>query len=188
MKISVVIPHYKIDKSYRKVLDNCISSMKGQYYELIVVEDKIDNLSRKINKGILNTTGDWIVVCNNDIILDKGTLKDTCNRKYVITPYVNGVSEKLFHAHMWTMHRTMLAQVGLMSEDYKGFYFDDSDYWMQIETRGGQIKQLEQVNIKHIHPARTLSKLGKVGQTEYNKELFIKRWGIDNYIRVIKLQ
>lgn len=187
MKISVVIPHYEIDSSFRKVLNDCIASMKGQYYELIVVEDKIDNLSRKINKGILLTTGDWIVVCNNDIILDKGTLKDTCNMKYVVTPYVNERVEKLFHAHMWTMHRTTLARVGLMSEEYKGFYFDDSDYWMQIEHRGIEIKQLENVNIKHDHPARTLSRLGKDTRMEYNKELFINKWGVTNYERIVKL-
>jgi len=188
MKISVVIPYYEVDESKKEVLNRAISSMKEQYYELIVVEDKIENLSRKINKGILLTTGDWIVVCNDDIVLDKGTLKDTCKFDYVTTPMVNGVSEKLFHGHMWTMHRNMLADIGLLSEEYRGFYFDDSDYWMQIESRGGLIKQLEGVNIKHEHPARTLSKLGKEGQTEYNKKLFIKKWGIDNYIKVIKLQ
>lgn len=186
MKISVVIPHYEIDPSYRAVLDRCIESIKGQYDELIVIEDKIDNLSRKINKGILLSTGDYIMVCNNDIILEKGALKDMCLENYVITPYVNDRVEKLFHAHMWVYSRKVLAQVGLMSEEYEGFYYDDSDYWMQIESRGVKIKQLDSVNIIHSHPARTLSKLK--ADSEANKQLFIKKWGLDSYLRIIKLQ
>lgn len=188
MTISVVIPHYEIDPSYRKVLTKCLKSMEGQYDELIIIDEKINNLSRKINKGILNTRGDFIVVCNNDIILDKGTLKDTCIDGCVVTPYVNGRSEKLFHAHMWTYSREVLAEVGLMSEEYKGFYFDDSDYWMQIESRGFQIMQMPSVNIIHDHPARTLSKLKNDADVEYNKNLFIDKWGIDSYTKIIQLQ
>jgi len=187
MKISLVIPYYETDESKKLILKGTIDSMKGQYDELIVIPDKIENLSRKINKGLLLSTGDYIVVCNDDIILNKGMLKDTCLEDCVVTPYVNEKSEKLFHAHMWTYSRKVLAEVGLMSEEYKGFYFDDSDYWMQIESRGVKIKQLENVNIIHTHPARTLSKLGKEGQTENNKALFIKKWGLDNYLRIIKI-
>ena len=186
--ISLIIPYYEVDKSKWKVLQTTLASMKGQYDELVLIPDKIDNLSRKINKGILLSHGDWLVVCNDDIILDKGTLQDTCVEGHVVTPYVNGRSEKLFHAHMWTFSRKVLAQVGLMSEDYKGFYYDDSDYWMQIESRGYPISQLEEVNILHPVPARTLSKLGSGGQSEYNKKLFIQRWGLDSYLKVIKLQ
>jgi len=187
MKISVVIPYYEVDELKKEVLEKAVNSMKGQYDELIIVDDKINNLSRKINKGLLLSTGDFIVVCNDDIVLDKGTIKDTCLEGLVVTPLVNDRSEKLFHAHMWTFSRKVLAEVGLMSEDYQGFYYDDSDYWMQIEARGFKIKQLENVNIIHSHPARTLSKLGKPGQTEYNRNLFIKRWGIESYNRIIKL-
>jgi glycosyltransferase involved in cell wall biosynthesis len=187
MKISLVIPYYEVDESKKVVLQACLNSLKGQYDELIIISDKISNLSRKINKGLLLSTGDYIVVCNDDIILEKGTLKDTCLENYVVSPYVNGGVEKLFHAHMWTIPRKVLAEVGLMSEDYEGFYYDDSDYWMQIESKGFQIKQLENVDIIHSHPARTLSKLGKPGLTDYNKDLFIKTWGLENYLIIIKL-
>ena len=187
MKISVVIPYYEVDESKKEVLKKAVDSMKGQYDELIVIPDKISNLSRKINKGLLMSTGDFIVVCNDDIVMDKGTLKDTCLEGKVVTPLVNGRSEKLFHAHMWTFSRRVLAEVGLMSEDYQGFYYDDSDYWMQIESKGFRIVQLDNVNIIHEHPARTLSKLGKPGQTEYNSRLFINRWGVENYNRIMKL-
>ena len=182
MQISVVIPTLRTDET---VLQRAIDSMKGQYDELIVIDDKIENLSRKINKGILQSKGDYIVVCNDDIILQKGTLKDTCLENYVVTPYVNGGVEKLFHAHMWTMPRKVLASVGLMSEEYDGFYYDDSDYWMQIEARGFKIKQLPEVNIIHIHPGRTLNTLRKENREHNNRGLFIKKWGMDNFRRII---
>jgi len=132
----------EVDEEKKVILQRAIDSMKGQYDELIVIPDKIDNLSRKINKGILKAKGDFIVVCNDDIVMDKGTLKGHCVEGIVTTPYVNGGVEKLFHAHMWTMSREVLAEIGLMSEEYDGFYYDDSDYWMQIEHRGFKIKQL----------------------------------------------
>ena len=84
--ISLVIPYYEVDESKKTILEATINSMKGQYDELIVIPDKIDNLSRKINKGLLLSHGDWIVVCNDDILLSKGTIKDTCIDGVVTTP------------------------------------------------------------------------------------------------------
>jgi len=187
MKISVVIPYLEVDPGKKAVLKRCIDSMKGQYYEVIVVPDDIKNLARKINKGLLLSTGDYIMVCNDDIIMDKGTLKDMCLENYVVTPFVNGKSEKLFHAHMWTMSRKTLSDVGLIWEGYDRFYFDDSDYWMQIEARGYKIKQLESVNILHVHPSRTASSILTEEMITNNRRLFIQRWGMDAFRRIYSM-
>ena len=85
---------------------------------------------------------------------------------------------------MWTIPRKVLSEVGLMSEEYDGFYFDDSDYWMKIESKGFNIKQLSTVNIIHSHPGSTLDKLFKEGRDISNRSLCIKKWGMDNYRKI----
>ena len=183
--ISLVIPYLEIDYSKKTILDGCIESMKGQFDELIVVSDKIDNLARKINKGMLLAKGDYIIVCSDDIILHRGTLKDLCIDGVVTTPLVNERSEKKFHGHMFCIPRPVFAEIGTKYEGYDGFYFDDSDHWMQIESKGIEIRQLDTVDIHHTHPARTISQLPKEGRFEYNKRLFITRWGLNKLEEVV---
>jgi len=184
-KISLIIPYYEVDPEKRDVLAKCVNSMAGQYDELIVVDEKADNLSYKINKGLRRAKGDWLIVCNDDIELEKGTLRDLCVKKVVTCPLVNGNLLKLFHGHMFCMNRLVYAEVGPMFEGYKKFYFDDSDYWMQIEAKGFGIQTISKVNIKHEHPGRTIHKLNTgVNVEDENREIFLKRWGDQAYRRV----
>ena len=182
--ISLVITYCETDPEKKEILKRCIDSFKGQYDELIIAEDKIHNLSRNVNKGMLLAKGDFIVVCADDITLNRGTLKETCIEDVVTTPYVNDRFEKLFPGHMYTIPRRILSEVGLWDETYDGFLFSDSDYWMQIEHRGFEIRKLKEVNILHPHPARTTDRLFKEGREEFNRKKFISKWGIDGYKRI----
>lgn len=182
--ISLVITYCETDPEKKKILQRCIDSFKEQYDELIIAEDKIHNLSRNLNKGVLLSKGDFIVVCADDIVLHKGTLKETCIDNVVTTPMVNGRFEKLFPGHMYTIPRKVLSEVGLWDETYDGFLFSDSDYWMQIESRGFKIQKLPNIDIDHVHPARTTERLFKEGREESNRKKFIVKWGIDSYKRI----
>lgn len=186
--ISLVIPYYEIDSSKKVILDSCINSMNNQFDELIIIDEKIDNLARKINKGMLLAKGDFIIVCSDDVILHRGSLKDLCIKDVVTTPMVNERSEKLFHGHMFCIPRPVFAEIGTKFEGYDGFYFDDSDHWMQIESKGFEIRQLPTVDIHHTHPARTISQLTKEGRFDFNKRIFISRWGIHNLQRIIEIK
>lgn len=185
MKISVIIPHYEVNLEKRKLLLRCLSSVAGQYDELIIIADKRFNLASKINDGLKKASGDFIIVASDDIKLEKGTLRDLCDISCVTTPKVIGSVDKLFHGYMWCMPRNILNRVGLMWEGYDGFYFDDSDYWMMIESKGYRIEKKNEVVILHDHPASTLKHLVKSGQEEKNKQLFISRWGINALNKII---
>lgn len=182
--ISLIIPYYECDLEKREVLSRCVNSMAGQYDQLVVVDEKTDNLSAKINKGMRSANGDWLIVCNDDIELIQGTLKDLCIKDVVTCPLVNGNLLKLFHGHMFCMSREVYADVGQMFEGYKKFYYDDSDYWMQIESKGFGIKTVTEVNIKHEHPGRTIHKLNQDNVEEFNQKIFIDRWGQEKLRRV----
>ena len=72
-----------------------------------------------------------------------------------------------------------------MYEGYNKVYFDDSDYWMQIESKGVGIKTITSVNIKHEHPGRTIHKLlGTERVEDENAKHFMERWGEAAYRRV----
>lgn len=183
MKISLVIPSYYFDDK-REIISSCLDSMVGQYDELIIIAEKTDNLAHKINMGMNKASGDFIIVCNDDIKLFKGTLLELCDPNYVTVPKVIGGIDKLFHGHFWCMPRKIYEDVGPMWEGYDGFYFDDSDYWMSIEAKGYQVSKREDVVILHDHPATTLSKLSKSGREETNRNRFVERWGLDALRRI----
>lgn len=158
--------------------------MYGQFDELIVIAENLDNLSAKINKGMAKATGDYLVISNDDLTMFKGTLNDLCDPDHVTVPTVYGGLNKLFHGHMWCFPRKIYENVGPQWEGYDGFYYDDSDYWMLIESKGYEIIKREDIIVLHPHPATTLSQLKKGGREETNRNRFVERWGKDALRRI----
>lgn len=171
MSISLVIPTRKVAD-----IDACINSMKGQYDELIVVDQLWDNLAKKINWGIEQAKSEFVVVCNDDITLVVGNLKDLCNGD-VVSPAVQEGTFKQFHAHCWCVSRDKYWQVSGMDEGYDGFYYDDSDLWMRFITAGYKVDINPNVVISHSHPGTTLKTLQRAERESFNKERFIEIWG-----------
>lgn len=184
MKISLIIPHYEVNLEKRQMLLDCLATVAGQYDELIIIAEKRENLASKINDGLRKASGEFLMVSNDDIKLIKGTLNDLCDPEVVTVPKVIGSIDKLFHGHFWCMPRKIFEKVGFMYEGYDGFYYDDSDYWMTIESKGFKIVKREDVVILHDHPASTLKHLYKDGREENNRKIFIERWGIDALRRI----
>lgn len=187
--ISLIIPTMWV----QGVIVECLKSMTGQYDELVIVDDPIENLAKKINKGFEKASGDYFVVCNDDIVLTKGNLRDLCKPGKVLSPtIINGGSGKAFHAHMWGMPVEAYEQaVGVHDhyddfekcgyyEGFHRFYWDDSDYWMKLITAGYIPEITRDVEIRHDHPATTIGTFGpNEGIEKDNRQIFIDRWGID---------
>ena len=185
MKLTVGIPYYESDPEKRHVLNACLNSFTGHYDELIVLSGKQPTLARAINMLMERSTADYILICNDDVILNKGSLYDLCDPEHVVSPLVNGMQSKLFHAHMFCMPRKIYEKVGPQFEGYDGFYYDDSDYWMKIEAAGFKIVTNKDVDIIHNHPGRTLHTYGDNSQRiAKNRQIFIDRWGVDNVNRI----
>lgn len=168
--ISLVIPTRRIGDS----LEKCIKSLEGEYDELVIVDDDVENLSTKINMGINRSTHDYIIVSNDDIELESGHLKDLCGDTVISPEVIDGLT-KAFHAHMWCIPRWIYKKIGPMHEGYHIARYDDSDYWMTMLNNDIVPIINHEVRVWHKHPASTL-KTFKIDDS-YNRQHFIDRWG-----------
>lgn len=188
MTISLVIPTLRIGDK----LEKCIASLEGQYEQLIVVDDQIDNLGKKINKGLEQATCDFIAVSNDDVELAEGSIRDLCKPNAVVSPKVIGGLDKLFHAHFWVMPRRVYnAATGPHKDfsDYKKpgyyegfekFYWDDCDYNMKLRNAGFIPEKNESVVVRHDHPGWTLGTFKGNGKAQdHNEQIFVSRWGAE---------
>lgn len=186
--LSLVIPTLRIGDK----LDQCLASLEGQYDELIVIDDKIGNLSVKINRGLKQAKGDFIIVSNDDVVLEKGSIRDLCVPNQVVSPTILGGVNKVFHAHMFCLPRNVYElSVGTLDgwSDYKEpgfyegffrFYWDDADYWMKLKANGYDPVKTSSVELRHDHPGWTLGTFQNNQQAEdINKQIFVRRWGYD---------
>lgn len=185
MSISLIIPTLRVGNKLEKALE----SMKGQYDQLIVIDDKNANLAVKINKGISQAECEYLVISNDDVLLTKGTLKDLCIKDKVVLPEVKGSINKLFHAHMWCMSADVCNKcVGTIEgwsdygrpgyfEGYFRSYWDDVDYQKKIEANEIKIIHKKDVEILHDDPAWTLRRFDNNSKAEsINETIFNARW------------
>jgi len=182
-KVSLIIPTLRVNN----MVDRCIESFKGQYDELIVVDDKAGSLAYKQNKGLRMATGDFLIVCNDDVVVDKGKLKDLCIDGQVTSPLVNGGVFKVFHGHMFCLPRNIYAEVGGFDESYHGLYAIDSDLWYRLHIAGYPPQIVDNVDIDHRHPASTIKTLDQK-QRDSNEAInwFVSKWG-EQARRIVKI-
>lgn len=189
--IVVGIPYLETDEGKREVLRRCVASLKGQD-QVIILSGKTPTLARAINMLMemgFSMGADYMIITNDDVELVQGSLKELCIADVVTSPLVNGKKNKLFHAHMFGISRSVYEKVGPQYEGYDGFYFDDSDYWMMIEKAGYEVRRVESVNILHPEPGRTLRRVeGHHLKMANNRGIFVKRWGFDNLQRVERVE
>lgn len=175
MKLSVVIPTLRIGDKLQRAID----SFKNEYDELIVVDEKWDNLGKKINHGISQSTGDFIIVANDDVELERGRMWNLCRKDGVVSPLINEQKAKTFHAHVSCFPRWVFDIGVKWPEDYDGFYYDDSDVWMQLNKLLVPLFTDLDVSFKHESPGFTLHTFENGKRLENNQKLFISKWGYD---------
>ena len=174
--ISLIIPTLRVGD----LLDRCVKSFEGQYDELIVVDDKDKSLAFKQNKGMRLAHGDFLIVSNDDVVAERGQLKDLCVKDQVLSPMVNGGVFKTFHGHMFCMPREIFAETGGFDESYSGVYYIDSELWYRLGQMGYPPGICDLVNIRHEHPASTISTLSNKERSDQDgRAWFISKWGVD---------
>lgn len=173
MRISLIIPTLWVKPE--SVIVPMLQSVSGMYDELLIIDSPTAKLSEKINEGLKKTTGDYIVVSNDDLTINTGTLKDLCEPMTVNSPRLTSGSGKIFHAHMWCMDRKVYERIGGMDEDFV-IYWMDTDYSMRLKEAGITTKIHNGVVVDHNHPATTMATLaGNLEQQD--EQTFIKKYG-----------
>lgn len=173
--ISLVIPTLHIGD----YLEKCINSFSGQYDEFIIADDPSKSLAQNINRGMRMAKGDFIIVSNDDVEANRGSLSDLCNVNKVLSPTVNGNVFKIFHAHLFCIPREIYAEIGGFDESCPGVYHIDSDYWIRLKKAGFAPEICEKVDVKHPEPGATTIKTLKESDRDIktSRVWFIQKWG-----------
>ena len=176
MKISVVIPYYESDEGKPAILKRETDSLKGHDEIVIVWNDKM-GYAKSINKGLANAHGDFLVVMNDDLIMECGDLKDLCDEKAVTSPLVNWDNHP-FWGCCFCIPRWVYEKVGGLSEIYRISYFDDDDYINTLRQNKVPMHAVTTINFAHPEGGRTLHTLPDHNEFfEENKCKFIEKWG-----------
>lgn len=178
MKLSVVIPYMETDPEKHKVLERLLDSLKG-VDEILVVENWKDGYAVPINFGLSQASGDFLMVLNDDLVMNKGTdLRDVCDINFVTSPSIDG-KEQPFWGCAFCIPRWVYAKVGGLDERYRVSYFDDDDYINELRKNNVPMKCVPTVNFENVDGGgRTLHTFPDHQEFfEENKKRFIEKWG-----------
>ena len=176
-KIVVAIPYWESDPGKKEVLHECVHSLKG-YDTLLVVAGKQPTLSLAWNMCLeigFNMGADYVVLSNDDIILETGLISDLCKENTVVSPLVNGNTWKKFHAHIFSLPRTVYEKIGNFDERFQ-VYWADTDYCKRLVDAGIPIETNDGVNVLHKESARTLKHFAGITEVS-DRDKFVQKWG-----------
>jgi glycosyltransferase involved in cell wall biosynthesis len=131
-KLSIILPYMEADEGKRQVLKETLDTCYG-YDELIIVSNWKQGYAKPINQGLKLSTGDFMLVMNDDLEWDGGSLKRLCDPKAVVSPVVNGKEDQNFWGCSFCLPRWVYEKVGGMFEGYEISYWDDHDYQKMLE-------------------------------------------------------
>lgn len=177
-KVSVIIPYMEADSEKPAVLNRLLDSLVGAD-EIIVVENWKDGYAIPINFGLSQATGDFLIVLNDDLKMDRGaSLKDICDVNFVTSPTIDG-NEQPFWGCAFCIPRWVYEKVGGLWEGYRISYFDDDDYINILRQAHVPMKSMPFVNFWNVDGGgRTLHTFPDHNEFfAENKEKFIERWG-----------
>lgn len=167
-----------IDEEKYDILHRMLDSLKG-VDEIIVVDNWMAGYAVPINFGLSEAKGDYLLVCNDDLIWDSGSVKRLCQPDTVTSPKVNGVSQPFWGcAHM--IPRTVYEKIGGLSEDYRISYFDDDDFEATLMGAGIPYHCVDTVSVQHPDGGRTLNRIPDRNEWfEENRQKFVDKWGCE---------
>lgn len=185
-KISLTIPFYNCDPEKEEVLKKCLDSMEGMYDELVIIDQEPRNgigFVPAVNKCYEEATGDFIIMCCDDVILNEGNLRMLCDKEAVTSAHVLGMPYQDFWGTLWCTPRWIYEKTGPIDEEYaKGLYYDDNEYYEMINKVCKPYTNIRVV-VDHPHGGRTLEKEpSRVERMERNKQYFLNKWGFPPHI------
>lgn len=177
-KISLVIPHYPSEQT-DIALAECLKSYTGHYDELMLVINDGIGYGPAVNWGLKWTTGDYIVVSNNDITLLEGSLRELAHPKRITIPIIEPPAKDSMPRAIFCMPRWAYRQITSC-----GFFYDprfEVGYWEDDDLirRLGSIKvaTVERVKVNHFNGGgMTMKQFGEQEWHDKNAEVFKNKW------------
>jgi GT2 family glycosyltransferase len=170
-----VIPWHYGQDGKRDVLRRCTTSLRG-YDELIIVGNDGAGICFATNVGFEAATGDFIVLMNDDVILDRGKISDLCYPGVVTHPMFDGVPKQFGSCVCFP--RDVWEAVGPYDENYRAGNFEDDDMFRRLAEAELPRGLVQGVNLLHPSPGTTLWKMPD-NEEFYaaNKAYYESKWG-----------
>ncbi len=183
MTFSIIIPTRNTRSQSLQIAADSIREHTKDY-ELIVVEGEDLGLNEKLNKGILASRGEYIVMLHDDVTVHEGWLDELADVGALRTMEMNGVFEcwgglgggycsdinqHPDYSAFLVVKREALAEIGLPDPAYKEPGWQDTDYGQQIRAKGYKITCLPGT-ITHRALNSTLSAT--------NEAYYKQKWGL----------
>lgn len=177
IKPTIAIPYYESDVEKRDVLKRCLASFSGEG-NILVLAGKQKNLPTAWNMCLdmaFGSGAEYVVLSNDDVELTKGNLSMLCHPNKVLLPTVNNEVFKIFHCHIFAMHKSVYEKVGKFDENFN-IYWSDTDYAKRLVDAGIPVEINYDVDVSHPEPARTLKSYPSEIEQQ-DKAYFFSKWG-----------
>ncbi len=180
-QLTVVIPHWPIDRELDESLAACVSSLPNAAEKIVIVNDGT-GFARNVNVGLRLASGDFVCVTGNDSRVVEGDVYDLCLPGSVASPVVlgkPGVEPGGFHGAFWVTPREVLSIVGLLDERFEGAFFEDNDYLMRLKQANVPTVQVPSVQVESRRVGLTMSKVPERAAEwlTANQGRFKDKWG-----------
>jgi GT2 family glycosyltransferase len=137
------------------------------------------------NQGVQLARGEYLVFMDNDVKVQKGWLEPLLkilNRQDVgaalpISKCKEDINyQQRLDGFCWAIRKEIFDEIGGVSEEYGLAYFEDTDFWMQLQTAGYKVVSVEKSKVKHYSRA-TADKMPWLKALYIrNKDKFEKKW------------
>jgi hypothetical protein len=181
MKLSVVIPHHFGLRGTEDNLRRCIESLYG-YDELVVLANDGIGFGPAVNKGLALSTGDHIIIANDDTWLVSGTLRDLIVNDAVTVPLIkpepkDHLPRAFFCVPRWAYEKLLSKDGFFYDPQFDVGYWEDDDLIKRLELLGIKIKKIETLEVEHLHGGGfSMKQMGEQKFYDLNKERFEKKW------------
>jgi GT2 family glycosyltransferase len=207
--ISIIIPAYYANPELVDMTKRCLDSIRG-INEIIVVNDgsplnaEFDTIrlpenqgyASAVNVGLEASTGDFIIISNNDIVFIDPTwleelikpLKEGYGISTIRTSEPDGwktedrYEENAKFGSLWAIRRDTYETLGSLDERFGKGYGEDLDYWHRARNAG--IRIVKNHNALAEHLGKATFKITDPNDKSFNEFLFAyhKKWPTEHKI------
>ena len=182
MKLSVVIPHHSGVLGADRLLHDCVNPLHG-HDELIVYTNDGIGYGPAVNFGLELVTGGHIIVCNNDVTLKEGNLRDLIVNNKITVPQIKPPPKDTEPRAVFCMPRHIYEEIVerygfFYDERFRIGYWEDDDLIKRLEEMGIETQYIEHVVFDHFGGGgNTMKQMGEAHFYNENKGRFDEKWG-----------
>lgn len=186
MKVSVVIPVFPLDEEIKRLTQRAVQSFQETATDLeMVVVEGAHPFARNVNTGLAQTSGEIVVVCNNDAVVLPGWKESLLGRVAEAGVGVASFTPRPDCGWCFGVRKDVLEKVGPLDERLVNSY-EDYDLFIRCALVGLHRSFADDYFAVH-EGGGTLNKVWgplqaarRIEQCEANKKYMQQKWpGLD---------